>query len=221
MPLNTPAVYVIDDELAVRESLAALVGSHGHRVELFESAEQFLAGHDRDSPGCLIVDYRMSGLSGTDLLKLLHDDGCHMPTILMTAYATVPLAVQAMELGALTVLEKPCRREELWQCIDKALQLDTRHYSARLRTNDARRRLATLGDDELAVLDRIVAGQQNKAIAHELGIGLRTVEARRQSVFHKLGADSLAQLLRLVLDARTSSNVYTLDAVGVDSVDSH
>lgn len=212
MSLNTPAVYVVDDELAVRDSLAALVGSHGHRVELFESAEQFLAGHDRDSPGCLIVDYRMNGLSGTELLRILHDDGCHMPVILMTAYATVPLAVQAMEMGALTVLEKPCRREELWQCIDKALQLDSRYYTARVRTNDARRRLATLGEDEMAVLDRIVAGQQNKTIAHELGIGLRTVEARRQSVFHKLGADSLAQLLRLVLDGRVKSNAYEADA---------
>ncbi len=217
MSLNTSVVYVIDDELAVRESLAALVGSHGRRVELFESAEQFLAGHDRNSPGCLIVDYRMNGLSGTELLKILQDDGCHLPVILMTAYATVPLAVQAMELGALTVLEKPCRREELWQCIDKALQLDSQHYGSRVRTNDARRRLGTLGEDEMAVLDRIIAGQQNKAIAHELGIGLRTVEARRQSVFQKLGADSLAQLLRLVLDARTNSNVLAMDAATVSS----
>jgi len=211
---------VIDDELAVRESLAALVGSHGYRVQLFESAEQFLAGHDRDSPGCLILDHRMNGLSGTELLRMLHEDGCHMPVVLMTAYATVPLAVQAMELGALTVLEKPCRREELWQCIDKALQLDARHYSARMRTSDARRRLATLSEDEKAVLDRIVAGQQNKAIAHAMGIGLRTVEGRRQSVFQKLGAESLAQLLRLVLDARSHNGVYAIDASGVDSAGS-
>jgi two-component system response regulator FixJ len=203
MPTSAPTVYVVDDEATVQESVAALVGSHGVRAKVFDSAEQFLANYDRNSAGCLITDQRMLGLSGTELLRILNSEGGHLPVILITAYATVPLAVRAMELGAVTVLEKPCREQELWQSIEQALELDSRVYATRIRAHDLRQRIASLLAEERAVLDRIVAGQQNKTIAHELGIGLRTVEARRQAIFSKMRASSLAELLRFVLDAKT------------------
>lgn len=202
MSPSPPTVYVVDHEAAVQDSIAALVGSHGYRAEAYDSAEQFLANFDRTSVGCLVTDQRMTGLSGTELLRILNGEGAHLPVILITANATVPLAVRAMELGAVTVLEKPYRDQELWHCIEQALQRDARVHEARLRANEIRRRLGTLAEEERAVLDRIVAGRQNKSIAHELGIGLRTVEARRQSIFQKLNAQSLAELLRMVLDAK-------------------
>lgn len=207
MSSNSPTVYVVDADAAARESIAALAASHGYRAEVYDSAELFLANYDGNAAGCLITDQRLTGLTGTDLLQMLNSAGAHLPVILVTANATVPLAVQAMELGALTVLEKPCKNQELWQNIEQALQLDARGYAARLRTNENRRRLSTLLDDERAVLDRILAGRPNKSIAHELGIGLRTVEARRQSIFHKLNAQSLAELLRIVLDARHAAPI--------------
>lgn len=205
---NTPVVYVIDDEVTARESVAALVGSHGFRSEFFESAENFLASYDRQSQGCLVTDLRMVGLSGIDLLRILNSDGWHMPVILITAYASVPLAVQAMELGAVTVLEKPCRDQELWQSIEKALKLDADSYAQRTRAREIKRRMESLIEEERAVLDRIVDGQQNKVIARDLGIGLRTVEARRHDIFMKLQADSLAELLRLVLEAQSLGNSH-------------
>lgn len=203
MKSDRPTVFVVDDEIAVQEALITLVGSRGHRAESFASAEDFLARYDRDTPGCLVADQRLNGLSGTELLRILQSEGGHLPVILMTAFATVPLAVQVMELGALTVLEKPCHCDELWQCIDRALQIDSSIHAARVRGNDARRRIDALLHEERTVLDCIIAGKQNKVIAHELSIGLRTVEARRQSIFQKLGAQSLAELLRKVFDART------------------
>jgi two-component system, LuxR family, response regulator FixJ len=202
MNLNAPVVFVVDDEAAARESVGALVESHGYRAACFESAEEFLAKFDREAHGCLITDHRMLGASGMDMIRALNHEGGRMPVILITAYASVPLAVQAMELGAVTVLEKPCRDQELWQSIERALKLDAEVYTSRIRAAEVRRCVASLLDEELEVLRRIVRGQQNKAIAHELGIGLRTVEARRHAVFSKLQADSLAELLRKVIEAK-------------------
>lgn len=202
MVASPPVVFVVDDEAAARESVGALVESHGYRAACYASAEEFLANFDRRSPGCLITDHRMFGASGLELLRTMRDEGRRLPVILITAYANVPLAVQAMELGAITVLEKPCRDQELWQNIERALKLDVDNYAQRLRAEEVRRRIESLDDDEDEILRRIVRGQQNKSIAHDLGIGLRTVEARRQAIFTKLQAESLADLLRMVIETR-------------------
>jgi len=202
MVASPPVVFVVDDEAAARESVGALVESHGYRAACYASAEEFLANFDRRSPGCLITDHRMFGVSGLELLRTMRDEGRRLPVILITAYANVPLAVQAMELGAVTVLEKPCRDQELWQNIERALKLDVDNYAQRLRAEEVRWRIESLDDDEDEILRRIVRGQQNKSIAHDLGIGLRTVEARRQAIFTKLQAESLADLLRMVIETR-------------------
>ena len=202
MVASPPVVFVVDDEAAARESVGALVESHGYRAACYASAEEFLANFDRRSPGCLITDHRMLGASGLELLRTMRDEGRRLPVILITAYANVPLAVQAMELGAVTVLEKPCRDQELWQNIERALKLDVDNYAQRLRAEEVRWRIESLDDDEDEILRRIVRGQQNKSIAHDLGIGLRTVEARRQAIFTKLQAESLADLLRMVIETR-------------------
>ncbi len=203
MNASAPVVFIVDDESAARESVGALVESHGYRAAYFDSAEAFLAQFDRRAQGCLITDHRMVGLSGVELLRILNTDGWSMPVILITAFASVPLAVQAMELGAVTVLEKPCRDQELWHSIERALKLDSDGYAARVRATDVQRRLESLLEEERVVLSRIVQGQQNKAIARELGVGLRTVEARRHSIFLKLQADSLAELLRMVIESKS------------------
>lgn len=202
MNASSPVVFIVDDESAARESVGAIVESHGSQAAYFDSAEAFLAQFDRRAQGCLVTDHRMVGLSGIELLRILNTEGWHMPVILITAYATVPLAVQAMELGAVTVLEKPCRDQELWHSIERALKLDSEGHAARVRAAEVKRRLESLLDDERDVLARIVQGQQNKAIARDLDVGLRTVEARRQNIFLKLNAHSLAELLRMVIESK-------------------
>ncbi len=202
----TPTVFVVDDEPAACESVGALVSAHGCVAEFFNSAEEFLRRYDHERRGCLVLDQRMLGMSGVDLLRILNSEGWHMPVILITAYASVPMAVEAMDLGAVSVLEKPCRDQELWQNIDRALAMDAAAYEWRVRAREIKRRIESLTEDERAVLERIIEGRQNKGIAKELGIGLRTVEARRQNVFLKLQADSLADLLRLVLDAKRNED---------------
>lgn len=193
-------VYVVDDDPAVRDSVSALVNSAGLRVQTFPSAETFLQEYKPEKPGCLVTDLRMLGMSGLDLLEKLQKSESPLPSILISAYADVPAAVRAMEAGAVTLLEKPCRNDQLVQAIHKALERDTTQRAARTLQQDIKRRLATLSPEEYEVMQRMVAGKLNKVIANELLISLRTVETRRHKVLEKMKADSLAELVRMVVE---------------------
>jgi FixJ family two-component response regulator len=193
-------VYVVDDDPAVRDSVSALVNSAGLRAQTFPSAEAFLQDYKPELPGCLVTDLRMLGMSGLDLLEKLAKSESPIPAILISAYADVPAAVRAMEAGAVTLLEKPCRNDQLVQAIRKALERDAAQRATRTLQQDIKRRLATLTPEEYEVMQRMVAGKLNKVIANELLISLRTVETRRHKVLEKMKADSLAELVRMVVE---------------------
>jgi FixJ family two-component response regulator len=194
-----PTVFIVDDDPGARDSVAALVESAGLTAETFPSAEAFLDQYDRTRPGCLVADIRMLEMSGLELQDRLVNDDCPLPVIIISAYANAPLAVKAMRQGAVTLLEKPPRESELLDSIRRAIEIDVERRSSRAEIEDLRARLASLTDDERRVLDAIVAGKANKIIARELNIGLRTVEARRHNVFEKMKADSLAELVKIMV----------------------
>jgi len=196
-----PTVFVVDDDPAARQSVSALVESMGLAAETYESAEAFLESFDKHRTGCLVTDYRMLGMSGLELQEALVRENITLPIIVITAYADVPTAVRAMKRGAITLLEKPCHEEELVANIRRAVEQDvnTRHKS--LRIDDIRARLQTLTEGEKAVILRLLDGKMNKNIAKELDLGLRTVELRRHQIMKKMNVDSVAELVRLVMEA--------------------
>ena len=194
-------VYVVDDDPAARDSVSALVTAAGLRVQSFSSAEAFLQENRPDKPSCLVTDLRMLGMSGLDLLEQLQKSSTPLPAILISAYADVPAAVRAMQAGAVTLLEKPCRHDQLITAIHQALERDASDRAVRLRKTELKKRLATLSPEEYDVMQRMVAGKLNKVVANELLISLRTVETRRHRVLEKMQADSLAELVRMVVEA--------------------
>ena len=197
-----PTVFVVDDDLAVRQSVCALVKPMGVSTESFTSAEEFLDAYDRSRPGCLVTDLRMLGMSGLELQDKLAGMGITLPVIIVTAYADVPVAVCAMEKGAITLLEKPCRESDLWDAIRKALALDAERRQERARCRETQKRISQLTPDERQVMNLMIAGKPNKVIASELNLGVRTVELRRHHVFNKMHTESLAELVQLVVEAR-------------------
>ena len=202
--MGTPAegtVFIVDDDPRARDSLAALVRSKRLRAAQYSSAEEFLGAYDGSS-GCLVTALRLRGMTGLELQKTLKARGIPLPVIVIAYDGDVPTAVRAMKAGAVTFLEKPCSTQELWSSIQTALKLANRRRSEESQREEFRSRLAQLTPAESRVLEKLVAGKPNKAIALELDIGLRTVELRRSNIFKKMQAGSLAELLRMVLAAR-------------------
>ncbi len=200
MKTDFGTVFIIDDEQLSRDSIAALMQSMGLSTKVFSSAEEFLDAVTEDSAGCVVCDNRMPGLSGIELHDRLRAAGNHLPFVLITAYADVPLAVRAMRQGVVTLLEKPYRDNELWEVIRAALEHELRHRDRWRIHRRARRQLAQLADDERQLLDCILSGESNKSAADVLNVSIRTIEARRHGLYQKLGVDSLAALVRLVVE---------------------
>lgn len=192
-------VFVVDDDPAARESVSALAESMGLRVETYESAEEFLEELKTSRSGCLVTDVKMEGITGIELQDRLAEAGHEIPVIVITGYANVPMAVTAMQTGAVTLLEKPCNQELLARSIREALDRGETRQGEQRELEEIERRLARLTPAERDVLAMMVAGDANKVIARKLGVGLRTVEARRHQVFDKMGAESLAELVRMAL----------------------
>jgi len=195
---DQPMVFIVDDDPEVLASLAAMVTAKGVFTETYCSAEDFLANFGRDRLGCLVTDIRMPGMSGLDLQERLQAEGIGMPVIIITGYGDIPAALRAMRTGAVTFLEKPCRNQELWENIEKAIAWHRQQRRHDARRGDLRRRFATLTEGEHQVLEHVMAGKPNKVIAATLDIGLRTVELRRARAMKKLGASCVAELVRLV-----------------------
>jgi two-component system, LuxR family, response regulator FixJ len=199
---NDRLVYIVDDDASARGSVAALVQSMGVRATTFASAEEFLEAYDESKCSCLIVDLRMGGMSGLELLEAVSRRPSRPPAVLVSAFADVPTAVRAMSLGAVTVLQKPYQSEELWNSISVALAISQNRRRDEAYLRERQQRMASLTLDEIQVLDRILEGRPNKGIARELGVGLRTVEGRRHSIMAKLGARSLAELVHTAWETR-------------------
>lgn len=190
-------VHVVDDDLAVRRSLAFLFASDGLPVRLHESASAFLDGLEAMQPGCVLTDVRMPGLDGIELLRRLKAHGLGFPVIVMTGHADVPLAVEAMKEGAVDFIEKPFNDHLLLAAVRGALARRSVAGETDARTVAARERLAGLTAREAQVLKGLVAGKPNKVIAYDLGISARTVEIHRAHVMTKMQAGSLSELVRL------------------------
>jgi two-component system response regulator FixJ len=192
-------VFVIDDDDAMRDSLDFLLGSADFRVTLFESAHQFLDALSSADFGCVVSDIRMPGIDGLELLKRLKASHSALPVVIMTGHGDVPLAVEAMKLGAADFIEKPFEDDRLIGMIDAALK--QAEYGARSEalTQDIVARIESLSPRERQVMDGLVGGLSNKLIAREYDISPRTIEVYRANVMTKMQVASLSELVRLAI----------------------
>jgi two-component system, LuxR family, response regulator FixJ len=195
-----PTIFIVDDDAAVRDALKLLLRSVGQAVETFGSAQEFLDAYAEDRPGCLVLDIRMPGMSGLELQQKLNERHSIIPIIFITGHGDVPMAVEAMQAGAVDFIQKPFRDQDLIDRINQALEKDGSNRAALGERNDIRRRLETLTPREREVLDLVVHGKANKVIAGDLKLSQRTVEIHRARVMEKMQASSLAHLVRMVLE---------------------
>jgi two-component system response regulator FixJ len=200
---DNPIVHIVDDDAAVRQSLAFLLGSAGVAVRLYDSATAFLAGLSELKDGCLITDLRMPGMTGLELLHELRDRACGLPAIVVTGHGDVPLAVEAMKAGAVDFIEKPFDQEAILSAVHAAL--DRAGGGDHGEGPAIKARLGTLSERERQVLDGLIAGHPNKTIAHDLGISPRTVEVYRANLMTKMAARSLSELIRMAILAEIGS----------------
>jgi two-component system response regulator DctR len=194
----TDSVFIVDDDEAIRDALEFLLQSRGLETRGFESAEEFLKAWTPDLSGCLLLDIRMSGMSGLDLFDRLHDASSALPVIFLTGHGDVPMAVSALKKGALDFVEKPFNDNELVDRVVEALA-----WAARMREQQAgdatiAGRLASLSAREKQVMDLILAGKMNKVIADDLKITMRTVEVHRAHVFEKMAVKTAVELAQML-----------------------
>jgi two-component system, LuxR family, response regulator FixJ len=194
-------VYVIDDDEAMRDSLSFLLESAGFDVKLFESALKFLDALPELAFGCVVSDVRMPGLDGIELLKRMKARPGAFPIIIMTGHGDIPLAVEAMKLGAIDFLEKPFEDDRLITMIELAIRQAEPAAKSEALTQDIVARIATLSPRERQVMDGLIAGLSNKLIARDYDISPRTIEVYRANVMTKMQANSLSELVRLALRA--------------------
>jgi len=193
-----PTVFVVDDDAAVRQSLALLMRSVALPVETYASAQAFLDSCDGNRPGCVVLDIRMPGMSGLELQEEMQRRDLGLPIIFITGHGDVVMAVRAMKGGAVDFIEKPFSDQQLLDRINQALERDRVERGSRRERAETAQRLVLLTPREREVMQRIVAGQANKVIAIELGLSERTVEIHRAKVMSKTGARSLAELVGMV-----------------------
>ena len=201
MPSDKAVVHVIDDDEAMRQSLAFLLGTVGMKVQTYESAMAFLAVAPEIKSGCIITDVRMPEVSGLDLLRRVRELELGIPVIMITGHGDVPLAVEAMKIGALDFLEKPFDDEVLLASVRSALNQLDQDQRRQTERSDIQGRLETLSNRERDVLEGLVAGHANKQIAYDLGISPRTIEIYRANLMTKMQASSLSNLVRMALIA--------------------
>lgn len=197
-PIESDTVYLVDDDAAVRDSIALLIETSGLKCQTFPGAEAFLAALDAQLSGCLILDLRMEGMSGFELQEELNRRGCMLPTIFLTAHGDVPTTVRAMKAGATDFLTKPVDGALLLDRVQSALSVAHGQRQAQLARQNARRKLESLTEREFEILKLATAGQTNKEIAKDLGISFRTVEVHRSHILLKTGATSLFELSQLL-----------------------
>ena len=198
MAPSEPMVYIVDDDLSVRQALSSLIRSTGLRAETFASADEFLRYTRSDAPACLVLDVQLPDGSGLDLPQELAATEVPIPIIFITGHGTIPMSVRAMKAGALEFLTKPFREEDLIAAIQQALVHDVQARGERADLAEVRGRLARLTPREREVLALIATGRMNKQIASELGTAEQTIKQHRGRVMRKLGVRSVAELVRFV-----------------------
>ncbi len=199
-------VYIVDDDDAVRNSLRLLTRSVGLNATTFQSAQDFLDNYDAAEPGCLVLDVRMPGMSGIELQEQLNLRGAVIPVIFITGHGDIPMAVEAMHQGAFDFLQKPFRDQDLVDRVQRALEKDRGNRAELSQRARIAERRASLTPREREILDLVTSGKANKVMAADLGLSQRTVEIHRAHVMEKMGASSLAQLVRMALDMQEASD---------------
>ncbi len=194
-------VYIVEDDASTREALGELIRPTGAKVEAYRSAEEFLEGFNRENPACLLLDQRLPGISGCELLRQLRSEGVPIPAVFVTAYASTATTVDAMRMGAVNVLDKPCCENELRDAIGVALAHDRSQLQKSMTRQEAAHRIEQLSSSEQDVLVQVLNGVPNKQIASQLGVCIRTVEARRSRIYKAMGVQSVAELTRACVAA--------------------
>jgi len=194
-----PTAYFVDDDEAIRTLWRWLMESNSIPVKIFESAPQFISSYRRGDPGCLVLDINLPGMNGLELQEFLKREGVEIPIVFVTGFGDVPSAVSALKGGAVDFIQKPFDYRMVVDVIRKAIARDAEARAARARRNLVEARIATLTERERDVLRRVIEGKQNKVIAAELEISIKTVELHRSRVMEKMGVGSLAELVQLTL----------------------
>jgi len=196
---NEPVVHIVDDDDAVRDALSLLMLSEDIAVKTFASADEFLTQHAEEQPGCLLLDVRMPGTNGLELLDILNEKKVTLPVIFITGHGDVHMAVKAMKAGALDFIEKPFDNERLVKVVHNCISTCTDLNDTSEHKREIEARIARLTKREKQIMGMLVDGKQNKVIARELGISPRTVELHRAKVMEKLQAHSLSEVVRSAL----------------------
>ena len=205
-----PTIFVVDDDRAMREAMHDLLQEDGRTVEIYASSEAFLETYRPGREGCLLVDARMPGMGGLELLQRLKREGNRLPAIMITGQGDVPMAVEAMQAGAADFIEKPIGRGELFASIERALESTGDSAKLSALREAAATRLAGLTARQRQIMELVLAGHPSKNIAADLGISQRTVENHRAAVMKKTGSHSLSALIRLVLAADLGTAAQSL-----------
>jgi two-component system, LuxR family, response regulator FixJ len=206
--MTVPAtVFLVDDDQAVRDSLRFLMKSVGLPLETFPTAQAFLDRYDPTRPGCLVLDIRMPGMSGLELMEWLEKEESALPVIIITAHADVPMAVQGMKRGALDVIEKPFNDQVLLDHIHEAFRKNEAVRSRRKLRAEVAQRMDRLTPRERQVLDALLEGRENKELAARLGISPKTLGIHRARILEKMKAKTLADLVRMVLNSRATDGL--------------
>jgi FixJ family two-component response regulator len=194
---NEPTVVVIDDDVGIRDALQSLLRSVGFQVELYPSVQEYLDHGHLDGPGCLVLDVRLPGRSGLDFLDDLTKANSHVPVIFISGFADVPMSVRAMKAGAVEFLTKPVRHQDLLEAVQSAVERDRVRRSSDQAVAALQATFETLTPREREVMAHVVAGRLNKVIAGELNLTEATVKVHRAQVMRKMGARSVADLIRM------------------------
>src|SRR5580700_5973343 len=205
---SDPIVFVVDDDASVRDAVKRLIASVGLRVETFGSTGEFLAANRPQAPACLVLDVRLPDVSGLELQRDLAAANIHIPIIFITGHADVPMSVRAMKAGAVEFLTKPFRGQELLDAIQEAIARDRVAWNERAQMAQLRARYDSLTAREKEVLKLVASGLLNKQIGAELGASELTIKTHRGRVMQKLGADSLADLVKMAERLDPSSRTY-------------
>ncbi|GIW74608.1 MAG: DNA-binding response regulator [Phycisphaerales bacterium] len=200
-PAEAATVFVIDDDPSMRDSLRWLIESVGYAVQVYKNADEFMEQFQADVPGCLVLDVRMPGTSGMELLETLKNRGVQVPIIIISGHGDVPMAVQALKRGAMDFLEKPFRDQELLEQIAKAIEADRARRRQAQSIASIQERLATLTPREREVMDLVVDGYANKQVAARLGLSEKTIEVHRSRVMKKMRARTLPCLVKMAIAA--------------------